>query len=135
VGLLTLAHAAAKPLSARPWHLGEVGALQQAGNPQVATALARLRELVPPHACVGAVLGLDEPAYLLYGPGLRHHVEYLPVTDSVHQALLNALFYVVISTGENRSAAADFRRAGWHVRPLGRYWLLASEPKATTGEC
>ena len=28
----------------------------------------RFQRCVPPHACVGAVLGLDEPAYLLYGP-------------------------------------------------------------------
>ena len=93
-------------------------------NPEVAAALARFQRLVPPRACVGAVLGLDEPAYLLYGPGLRHHVEYLPVTDAVHQALLKALFYVVISTGPNRTAADDFRRAGLE-RPPARLVLAA----------
>ena len=57
------------------------------------------------------------------------------MTDAVHQALLKALFYVVISTGPDRTAADDFRKAGWNVRPLGSYWLLASEPNATTGDC
>ncbi len=135
VGLLTIGHVTAKPLSSRPWSFTQVRALQQAQDPEIATALARFQQLVPPHACVGAVLGLDEPAYLLYGAGLRHHVEYLPVTGAVHQALLRALFYVVISTGPDRTAATDFRKAGWSVRPLGRYWLLASEPNATTGAC
>jgi hypothetical protein len=135
VGLLTIVHATAKPLSARPWSFTQVRALEQAQDPEVATALARFQQLVPAHACVGAVLGLDEPAYLLYGPGLHHHVEYLPVTDAVHQALLRGLFYVVISTGPDRTAAEDFRKAGWNVRPLGQYWLLASEPNATTGAC
>src|SRR6185437_9642898 len=63
VGVLTVAHMASKPLSARPWHFTEVRALQQAQNPQVAQAYADLERAVPPQACIGAVLGLDEPAY------------------------------------------------------------------------
>jgi len=41
----------------------------------------------------------------------------------------------VITTGTNRWAAGSFRDSGWRIRPLGRYWLLASEPKAATGAC
>jgi hypothetical protein len=135
VGVQAVTHMSSKPLSARPWRFDQVRALQQAQDPQVARAFAQLERSVPAHACIGAVLGLDEPAYLLYGPGLRHHVVFLPVTGAVHAALVNALFYVVVSTGPDRTAAADFRKAGWHLRRLGDYWLLASEPKATTGDC
>jgi hypothetical protein len=53
----------------------------------------------------------------------------------VHAALVNGVFYVVISTGPDRTAVADFRAAGWHVTRLGSYWFLAAEPKATTGIC
>ena len=45
VGLLTIAHATAKPLSARPWNFTQVRALEQAQNPEVATALAPLPAL------------------------------------------------------------------------------------------
>jgi hypothetical protein len=135
VAFSTVARMQAKPLGARPWSFTQVRALQQAQNPEVARALAALQRNVPPRACIGAVLGLDEPAYLLFGPHLRHHVVFLPVTGAVHEALVNALFYVVISSGPDRTAADEFRNAGWQVRPLGSYWLLASEPKATTGEC
>ena len=135
VGLQTVAQIESKPLHARPWHFTQVRALQQAQDPQVAQALAALQRTLPPHACVGAVLGLDEPAYLLFGRGFQHHVEFLPVTGAVHQAVVNGLFYAVISTGPDSTAAADFHAAGWKVRRLGSYWLLASEPKATTGVC
>jgi hypothetical protein len=135
VGALTITHMQAKPLSARPWHFSQARAIEEAQDPDAARALADFQRLVPPRACVGAVLGLDEPAYVLFGPRFRHHVEFLPVTDAVHQSLLKALFYVVISTGPDRGAAKDFRDAGWKVRPLGPYWLLASEPHATTGDC
>jgi predicted small integral membrane protein len=135
VGLLTVAHMESKPLSARPWNFTEVRALQQAQNPQVARAYAELEREVPPQACIGAVLGLDEPAYLLFGSHFQHHVAFLPVTNVVHTALVNGLFYVVISTGPDRTAAADFRAAGWHVTRLGSFWFLAAEPKATTGAC
>jgi hypothetical protein len=135
VGILTITHMEAKPLNARPWSFSQVRALRQAQDPAPAAALAAFERLVPPGACVGAVLGVDEPAYVLFGPRFRHHVEFLPSTGTVHQSLLDALFYVVISTGPNRPVAKAFRAAGWRIRPLGRYWLLASEPNATTGEC
>ena len=53
----------------------------------------------------------------------------------VSTALLKGLFYVVISNGVNRHAFDQFRQAGWRIRLLGRYWILASVPSATTGEC
>jgi hypothetical protein len=101
----------------------------------VAAATREYDRFVPSHACTGAVLGVDEPAYLLFGPRFQHRVEFLNVVDAPHQAILDGLFYVVITTGIDRWAASSFRQAGWTIRPLGGYWLLASEPHATTGTC
>ena len=135
VAAVTILHVQSKPFHLRPWSFTQPRGLEVAQEPEAAAALTAFDRLVPSRACVGAVLGLDEPAYLLFGPRLRHHVEFLPVTGAVHEAVINGLFFVVITTGTNRYAAGAFRDAGWRVRPLGKYWLLASEPKATTGEC
>jgi hypothetical protein len=139
VGGLVIIHDGTKSLAGpgpAPWHWTQVRALQEAGVPHVAQAEAGLERLVPPHACVGAVLGSYEPAYLLAGKDFGRKVVYLSVDDPlVRAAHLQGLFYVVISNGVNRHAAAQFRDAGWKLRLLGRYWILASEPDATTGEC
>jgi hypothetical protein len=135
VAVMTMIHIQSKPFHQHPWSFTEVRALTTAQDPHVAAAVADYRLLVPPHACVGAVLGVDEPAYLLFGPRFAHRVEFLSVANAEHQAIVQGLFYVVISTGPNRWAANQFRADGWRVRPIGGYWLLASEPKATTGEC
>jgi hypothetical protein len=83
------------------------------------------------------VLGPGEPGAVLAGlPDLRHRVTYLSVDRPlVDDALQAGLFYVVISTGADRTAADVFRNAGWRIRPLGSYWLLASEPSAGSGRC
>jgi hypothetical protein len=135
VAAVTILHVESKPFHLHPWTFTQARGLEVAQDPREAAALTALDRLVPPRACIGAVLGLDEPAYLLFGPRLRHHVEFLPVTDAVHEAVINGLFYVAITRGTNRYAAGGFRDAGWRIHSLGGYWLLASEPKATTGEC
>ncbi len=139
VGGLVIVHDRTKSLAGpgpAPWHLTQVRALDAAGVPHIAQAAAGLERLVPPHACVGAVLGSYEPAYLLAGKDFGRKVVYLSVNDPlVRLAHLDGLFYVVISNGVNRTAAQQFRDAGWKLRLLGRYWILASEPDATTGEC
>jgi hypothetical protein len=135
VAAVTILHIQSKPFDQRPWTFSQLRALEVAQDPEAGAALTAYHRLVPPHACVGAVLDTDEPAYLLFGSRLRHRVEFLPVTTAVHDAVIRGLFYVVITTGTNRYAADSFRASGWRIRPLGRYWLLASEPKATTGEC
>jgi hypothetical protein len=53
----------------------------------------------------------------------------------VQTAQREGLFYVVISNGGNRYAYEQFHDAGWRTRLLGKYWILASVPSATTGEC
>jgi hypothetical protein len=137
----TLTNVVSKPLSSahgHPWNLSRLTALTVAGDPNVAQALAELDRLVPAHACVGAVLGPAEPSYLLWGPRLQRRVLYLSVNHGTVVAAYRAgLFYVVISTGMNRWVAGDFRSAGWTVRPLGSYWILAAERHAasSSGTC
>jgi hypothetical protein len=134
----TVTNVQARPLDTpfgHPWTLDQVEAVYQAQDEAASRALRRFDEIVPPNACVGAVLGLDEPAYVLYGRTFRHKVDYLAVADAVHEALADGLFYVVISDGPNRAVSSSFRAAGWKLRPLADYWLLASEPHAGSGTC
>jgi hypothetical protein len=135
VASVTMIHIQAKPFDRSPWSFDQAQAFVSAGDFQQAAALLAYRRLIPPHACVGAILGADEPGYLLYGPRLGHRVEFLPVANAVHDAVIQGLFYVVITTGTDGWAAESFRDAGWRVRSLGGYWKLASEPRATNGEC
>jgi hypothetical protein len=132
---LTLADDANKKLDGRfgrPWNLSQVQALQEfAAQPTgsiVAASLTAYDRLVPPRACVGAVLDPDEPAYLLWGPQLRHRVLFLPSLTAVKSAYSDDLRYVVISTGVNAPVSKQFSSAGWTVRPLGTYWQLAVAP-------
>jgi Glycosyltransferase family 87 len=139
VGGLVIVHDRTKAIAApgpAPWNTSQVRALEAAQVPRVAAAEAALERLLPPHACVGAILGRSEPAYLLAGKNFARKVVYISVNSEVVPAAQRAgLFYVVISNGQNRYAAEQFRQAGWKTRLLGRYWILASVPTATTGEC
>jgi len=129
-----------RPLEGRegfgsPWQLTQVQAAYLTDERGVGDAVAAYGRLVPRHACVGAVLGGDEPAYFLSGPRLDHRVVYLPVSTALTDAYRHFLSYVVVSTGPNRWAAGTFRGARWRVEPLGSYWLLAVAPHAGDGEC
>jgi hypothetical protein len=139
IGGLVIVHDRTKAIAApgpAPWNTSQVRALEAAEVPHIAAADAALERLVPPHACVGAILGPSEPAYLLAGKNFGRKVVYMSVNGPlVSTALLKGLFYVVISNGVNRHAFDQFRQAGWRIRLLGRYWILASVPSATTGEC
>lgn len=118
-----------------PWQLSQVDAAYLTGEAGVGDAVAAYRRLVPRHACVGAVLGSDEPAYFLFGPTLQHRVVFLPVTGALNAAYKHLLTFVVISTGPDRWAAGVFRNGGWTISPLGGYWLLATAPHPGDGTC
>jgi hypothetical protein len=118
-----------------PWQLTQVQAAYLTDEKGVGPAVASYTRRVPAHACVGAVLGGDEPAYFLAGPRLEHRIVYLPVADAVLEAYHHLLSYVVISTGPDRWSAREFRKNGWTIRSLGGYWLLASAPHAADGSC
>jgi hypothetical protein len=119
----------------RPWQLTQAQAAYLTDERGVGDAVAAYDRLLPRHACVGAVLGGDEPGYLLSGPRLEHRVVYLPVAGALGEAYRRLLSYVVISGGDDRWAAGTFERAGWSVRSLGGYWLLAAAPRAGDGRC
>jgi len=119
----------------RPWQLTQVDAAYLTDERGVGDAVAALGRDVPVRACVGAVLGGDEPAFFLSGPRLTRPVVYLPVADALDQAYRRSLSYVVVSTGPDRWAAGSFRQHGWRIRPLGGYWLLAVAPHAAGGDC
>jgi MFS family permease len=137
---VTIAHDQPKPFNnpygfGRPWNLTQVTALATNSDAYIGAALADYDRLVPAHACVGAVIDTNEPSYLLFGPKLEHHVVFLSSNDTVRTALDKGLFYVVITTGVDRPVADRFREAGWRIRPLAGYWLLASERRAGDGSC
>ncbi len=137
---LVLAHDATKRLNAhagRPWALSQVEALRgfpaEPTGKMIAASLAAYNRSVPDGACVGAVLGPDEPAYLLWGSGLRRRVFFLPSLAALASAYQRNVDYVVISTGANAPVAKQFTGGRWTVRPLGTYWLLAVAPSAGRG--
>ncbi|HZO96315.1 MAG TPA: hypothetical protein VFB42_02990 [Gaiellaceae bacterium] len=121
--------------SGRPWSLTQVEALRLSDLPEVGDAAAAYARLVPPHACVGAVLDPNEPAFVLSGPRLGHRVEYLPVDRALAGAYEHHLSYVVLTRGVNGWAARQFASGGWTVRPLGSYWRLAVARFAGDGDC
>ena len=118
-----------------PWRLTQVDAAYLTDEPRVGDAVAALGREVPARACVGAVLGSNEPAFFLAGPRIQRRVVYLPVADALDQAYRRGLSYVVVSRGQNRWAAGSFRQHGWQIRSLGGYWLLAVAPHAGAGDC
>jgi hypothetical protein len=108
-----------KPIASpvgRPWQLSWLDALSAKEGSGFAPTLEAYRRLVPPRACVGAVLGPDDPSLLLFGAELEHHVVYLSNTNAPVEALRNHLFYVAVTTGVNRWVAAEFTRNGWTQR-------------------
>jgi 4-amino-4-deoxy-L-arabinose transferase-like glycosyltransferase len=130
---LTVTRDQTKPLTnpyglGRPWNLTQPEALDMNSLDGFATALVDYDRLVPPRACVGAVLGTSDPSYLLYGPSLQHRVVYLPAADPVVGALRAGVFYVVIDPLEERYVPAAFQAAGWRVQALGS-WALASDSR------
>lgn len=140
---LALTHNQLKPFAGpngHPWQFNQARAVVLNWQPAAAVALIRLNAFVAPDSCAGAVLGGDEPSYLLYGSRLSRPVTFLP-RDSASQAAVRAgLPYVVIGNGEVSRAAAGFAAKGWKVRPLFvakhyTYWLLAISPTGGGGRC
>lgn len=137
VAVSTLANDQAKPLRnpdqlGRPWELTQVTALMTNSNDRAGSAVLEYARLVPARACVGAVLGPNEPSYLLYGLHFEHRVFYLSAGDAVETAYRDGLFYVVVSSWSESPVAERFAAAGWHLSPMGGDdWVLASEPRAT----
>jgi len=138
--VLTVVDDQSKPLEnpsgfGPPWHLTEVRAVYTNSRIEYAAALSAYDKLVPPKACVGAVLEDYDPSYLLYGNDLRHHVVYLPPNVPLEDAIRSNLFYVVVNDVEGPIVVPVFTSAGWRMRPLGTVWTLLSAPHAGAGNC
>ena len=129
--VLTVVHAQTKPLSGpfgRPWQLTQAEALVTNSRPEVARGITAYDRIVPPRACVGAVLDVWEPSYLLYGSHFQHRVVYLPPVATVPEANDHDLSYVVLSTGLDYQGPKNFRESHWRLTSLGGFWLLATRP-------
>jgi hypothetical protein len=135
VAFATLRDDLAKPAAAHPWGMSQAQALEKTWQPMVGATIRAYARYVPPRACVGAIVGGDEPSYVLWGPKLRHSVFFLSSTGALLQAYRRGLFYVVVSVTSDAPSADEFKAGGWRIRPLGSYWLLASAPHAGAGEC
>jgi hypothetical protein len=134
VAALTLTHDEPKPLHKEdghgpPWQLTQLTALRTNSDGGWADDLAAYQNLIPSHACVGALLDVDQPSYLLYGSRLQHHVIFLPLVPAPLQAQRDGLSYVVISETHNWLVNV-FRADGWTIQPLGQMWRAAIEPHA-----
>ncbi|HZO96775.1 MAG TPA: hypothetical protein VFB42_05335 [Gaiellaceae bacterium] len=133
VAFVTLRDDRTKPFEARPWRFTQAQALGWTWQPQVQQALGEYERLVPRDACVGAIVGGDEPSFVLWGRDLDRRVSYLPALDALPQAYRDGVFYVVVSVAADAPSADQFASVGWTVRPLGSYWLLAVAPHADAG--
>jgi hypothetical protein len=129
---LTVTQQLSKPLESAygfgpPWRLTQAESLSTNSRPDVAAGITAFEQAVPERACVGAVLDVWEPSYLLFGPELRRKVVYLPPADAEGAASRKGVGHVVIGR-VHEPLAESFRAAGWAVRDLGGFWLLASRP-------
>jgi hypothetical protein len=132
---LVLAHVnnELKPLHGRygaPWQLTRTNALRLTWRPEMGTALARLDRQVPADACIGAILGGDEPAFILYGPDLRRRVRYLEGPSAVGE-----LRWVVLGGVTTEPSRSVLRREGWQLERLAGAWYLASRPRVSRTGC
>ncbi len=125
-----------KPLvgsSARAWFGGEAGALLFTFRPDFAEAYRALGTDVPAGSCVGAVVGGDDPSFLLFGARLQRRVVFLPRASASAAADAHGIGLVVVSGSQ---AAEAFSERGWVVRSLGAgTWRLAVKPRAGTSNC
>jgi hypothetical protein len=131
--VLTLDKVHTKPFTSpygfgHPWQVTQVESLRANSRNEVADGYEALQRVVPEDACLGAVLDVWEPSYLLYGPDLKRRVVYLPPGDALATAYRKGLFRVIVTTGDHASVIDAFSGSGWKVQSLGGFWMLATEP-------
>ena len=126
---LVLVHDAQKPLNSaygHPWQLAQGDAARLTFEPSAGDAVFGLDAEVPSYTPVGAVLGSDEPSYLLFGASHSRPVEFLPrqPREAVGAALRAHVSFVVI--GGVSGVAGAFSAHGWVLKDLvDPYWQLA----------
>jgi hypothetical protein len=112
-----------KPFHDAPWGRTQAEALESTFRSGFARAVSRL-DRAAPRGRVGAAIGYDDPALLLYGRRLQRRVTYLAPASAPGSGLPVVVF--------SRSVVSPrvFERSGWEVRPLGDTWRLATRPTA-----
>jgi hypothetical protein len=138
---VTLVRNELKPIdgTVRPWQLTAAEAVElQSWKPAAAIALRQIDAVVPPRACVGVLLDVNEPSYVLYGPKLGRRVMFMPAKGAPQAAESAGVPYVVIGSGAVAPLVDGFRAGGWTLRPLdprSNYWTLAISPRGGSGRC
>ena len=90
---------------------------------------------MPPDACVGAVLDPDEWAYPLWGPKLRHRIEFLPSVAALATAVQQDISYVVVSSGANAPVADQFTRPDGDASRSAAATGRSSSPRIRAPDC
>ncbi len=103
-----------------PWNLNEVTALDTNSDSYIAQGLAAYDSLIPPKACVGAVLGPRRGLLPALRDKLTHKVIYMSPYNDFDVALRDGLFYVVLDNGAEAWAADAFQssRLAGHAAPV-----------------
>jgi len=124
---LALVHDLVKPLDSpygHPWQLTLANAVRLNWMPAAGEALDELDQDAQ-GASLGAVIGPDEPGYLLFGPDRARQVRFLSTVPGHAVAAADAAQLPFVVIGGVQGVGAAFQRAGWRIQPLGIYWNLA----------
>jgi hypothetical protein len=126
---LVLFHDVQKPFDSpygHPWQLAQGDAARLTFEPSAGDAVFELDALVPSYTRVAAVLGNDEPSYLLFGASHSRPVEFLPRAPATALAAARARHDPFVVIGGVEGVAAFFGAHGFEVKNLvDPYWRLA----------
>jgi hypothetical protein len=112
-----------------PWRMTQAQAVDLPWLTSVAVSDRALDRLAPGSACIGALVGRDDPSYLLYGDGLRRHVTFLTVPGEWQRAEREGMSQIVFDAGDYQDARGRLKERGWKLEQIG-YWLFATNPRA-----
>ena len=112
-----------KPLDSHPWAGGRDNALRNSIDERLAGSTAALDRVLQGEKCVVALVGGDDPSYLVFGPHLERRILYV---DNARAALSGTVPVVLGPTVD----ATSLTDAGWHVEPALGYWRIARPPHA-----
>jgi hypothetical protein len=126
---LVLVHDAQKPFDSpygHPWQLAQGDAARLTYEPSAGDAVFDLDALVPSYTPIAAVLGNDEPSYLLFGASHRRPVSFLPRSPAAALAAARARHDSFVVIGGVAGVARAFAAHGFEVRDLvDPYWRIA----------
>src|SRR4029078_6452748 len=118
-----------------PWQRSQAEPRRQNSRSEVADGYEALQRAVPEDACLGAVLDVWEPSFLLYGHHFGRRVVYLSRNAAYDSAAPAGVNRVIVTTGEAASVIDAFSLNGWKVESLGDFWKLATDPRRAGRDC